>query len=87
MQTVNMAGCPSHMLMEENGCTMMMMMMIQAIISERAGEEGREMENTECEMWRIGRHSQAVLTQTGKMTVYRVRVTSVRGSLRDPRSK
>lgn len=67
MQTVNMAGCPSHMFMEENGCVMM----IQAIISEKAREREKKaerMENTELwrEMWRIGRYSQAVLTPRGQ---------------------
>lgn len=44
-------------------------------------------EETEREMWRIGRYSEAVLTPCGKMTVYRVRVTSARWSVRDSRSK
>lgn len=84
LQTVNMAGCPSHMLMEENGCVMM----IQAIISERAIEKGSEIQNREREreMWRIGGHSQAVLTPRGKTTAHRVRLTSARWSVRDSRA-
>ncbi|TSK14557.1 hypothetical protein Baya_0540 [Bagarius yarrelli] len=54
-KTVNMAGCPSHMLMEENGCVIM----IQAIIFEsmRARKRQRDGEHRslerDVENWRI----------------------------------